>query len=342
MSYRFVSLLCLLLGSEVWALPLSLIQNRSAFSVNRAPDSAAINQERSHRSCGADSALPDDVRLYVEQREACDHFRGEPVEGEDEAALARLQFVHRQIFEKCHGTDAELARLRAFYANDHAVNSALANFEYPIESAGEVPGPPSDIDIAAEPTLQSGLYGALTLGVDRTNGMFSGVLQTNDPNCSLHLRGLLDRVDEPLRALAQTRREAFLGLHDSKLEARLVAGLDERGKATVWLRLDELPEGCKELNALSAANAKPLAQTESGAWVSVHWIGTERAYFHTEALASTRRKAYVTRGDMLRGYAQTEQFIEMEYVGANKRATRGWIRWEDLLAGATLGDGADP
>ena len=283
------------------------------------------------------------VRAYVERRQACDHFRGEPVEGEGEEALARLEFVQRQIFEHCSGTDAELARLRATYAKDPLLSKALADFEYPIETAGEVAGPPAEIDVAAEPTLQTGVYGALTLGVDAANGRFSGVVQTRDPSCSLRLHGLLDRIDEPLRAIAQTRRDALRDPQGSigVVEARLVAGLDDQGKATAWLRLDQLPDGCAELDAWSASAARPLAQTRSGSWISVHWISAERAYFHSEAQADTRRKAYVTRGDTLQGYAESAEFIELEFVGPNGRATRGWVNWMDVLPGLPLGDGAE-
>lgn len=317
MTQHFTLALCALLGGYAMAAELP---------ATRSTDSAE-----------------DLVRAYVEQRQACDHFRGEPVEGEGEAALERLEFVQRQIVEKCSGTDAELARLRATYANDPELIDALADFEYPIEAAGEVAGPPADIDIAAEPLLQSGVYGALTLGVDAVNGRFSGVVLNQDPACSLRLRGLLDRVDEPLRAIAQTRRDA---LRDPQgivgmVEARLVAGVNSHGDPTVWLRLDQRPEGCPELSAGSAAAAKPLAQTSPGSWTSVHWIGAERAYFHSEAKVGTRRKAYVTRSDMLRGYAETDEFIELEFVGSNGRATRGWISWMDVLPSLSLGDGAE-
>lgn len=283
------------------------------------------------------------VRAFIERREACDHFRGEPVEGEGAQALARLEFVHRQVFENCNGTDAELARLRAAYADDPVVSRALAVFEYPIEVGGEVAGPPSDIDLAAEPTLQSGVYGALTLGVDAANGAFSGAYQTHEASCSLRLRGLLDRVGQPLRAIAQTRRDALADAQSQigVVEARLVAGVDSRGKPTAWLRLDQLPDGCPELQALSAQVARPLAQTQSGTWISVHWIGAERAHFHGDAHPGTRRKAYVTRGDTLRGYAETAEFVELEFVAANGRATRGWVDWTDVLRSLSLGDGAE-
>ncbi len=290
------------------------------------------------------ATMPEEVRAFVEQREACDHFRGEPVDGEGEEALARLEFVQRQIFESCRGTDAELQRLRHAYADDSSLAKTLAAFEYPIETAGETDGADQDIDTAAESSLQSGVYGALVLGVDSANGRFSGVYQaTAQPECSLRLHGLMDRVDEPLRLAAQALRDARKDPEENigVVSGRLVAGVDVKGKPTAWLRLDQIPPGCAELNALSDAQAKPQQQTVPGAWISVHWTVTERAYFHTDPHASTVRKAYVVTGDTLRGYAETAEFIELEYIAPNGRATRGWINWMDVMPSLWLGDGAE-
>lgn len=318
MSHRFTLALTLILGSHAW--------------------SAGTADSTSAR---ADMQV---VRAYIEQREACDHFRGEPVEGEGAEALERLEFVQRQIVEKCTGTDAELARLRTTYAGDPALSAALAGFEYPIEAAGDVVGAEHAIDLAAEPTLQSGVYGALTLGVDSANGSFSGIYQASiDPGCSLRLRGLIDRVDEPLRAIAQTRRDALTDAQSNHgvVGASMVAGVDIHGNPTVWLRLDQPPTGCPELSALSTQVAKPLPQTSSGAFISTHWINADRAHFHSDPDASTRRKAYVTRGDSVRGYGETAEFIELEFVAPNGRSTRDWINWTDVLPSLSLGDGAE-
>lgn len=290
------------------------------------------------------ATMPDELRAFVERREACDHFRGEPVEGEGEEALARLEFVQRQIFESCSGTDAELQRLRRAYADDPAFRKALAAFEYPIETAGERAGPDSEIDIAAEQTLQSGVYGPLVLGVDSANARFSGVYHASgQPECSLRLHGLMDRVDEPLRVAAQVHRDAHRNPEENigVVSGRLVAGLDIKGTPTAWLRLDQIPQGCAALSGLSDAQAKPLPQTVSGEWISVHWTVTERAYFHTEPDASTARKAYVVSGDTLRGYGETAEFVELEFVAPSGRATKGWINWMDVMPSLWLGDGAE-
>lgn len=285
------------------------------------------------------TTLPPDVAAFVQQREACDHFRGEPVEGEGPEALARLEFVQRKIVEHCSGSDAVLLELRQRHAARPEAIAALDAFEYPIEDSLTVE---SDIDLAAEPTLQSGVYGPMTLGVDRRNGRFSGVLDAGAaPACKLRFSGLLDRVDEPLRVVAQTLEMAQQSNGPKTLTGRMVPGLDVHGKASAWLRLDVVPASCPALKTWVSEDTEALSQQAGGDWISVHWAAAGRAYFHSEADDSTRRKAYVLPGDVLRGYRETAAFLEAEFVAPNGRATRGWIPWSELMPGLSLGDGAE-
>lgn len=283
--------------------------------------------------------LPPEVAAFVQQREACDHFRGEPVEGEGPEALARLEFVQRKLIELCSGSDAALLELRERHAAQPAVMAALDAFEYPIEDDLTVQ---SDIDIAAEPTLQSGVYGPMTLGVDQANGRFSGVLDAGAaPACKLRFSGLMDRVDEPLRVVAQTLEMALSPDSSESLSGRMVPGLDVHGKPSAWLRLDVLPAACPAFAAIVGEQSMALSQQSSGNWISMHWAAPGRAYFHDEADERTRRKAYVLPGDGLRGYRETAAFLEAEYLAPNGRATRGWVSWSELMPELSLGDGAE-
>jgi hypothetical protein len=85
-------------------------------------------------AAGAAKPLPREVRTFIERREGCDHFRGEPVpEPEDDPEGARRKQIESALAKLCTGTDAELARLRARYRKDAAVTAALADFEDDIE-----------------------------------------------------------------------------------------------------------------------------------------------------------------------------------------------------------------
>ena len=77
---------------------------------------------------GGVSYVPPDVKAFKEQRDSCDHFRGEPVYSEE-----RRRFLVEMIEELCVGTDAELARLKEKYKDDKLVSELLSEYEIDIE-----------------------------------------------------------------------------------------------------------------------------------------------------------------------------------------------------------------
>jgi hypothetical protein len=78
----------------------------------------------------AESKLPADVARYVEQREGCDHFRGEVPDPPDEQ---RMKEIEREIRKLCTGTDKKLKQLKRKYAKNQAVLKRLNEFEEKIE-----------------------------------------------------------------------------------------------------------------------------------------------------------------------------------------------------------------
>jgi hypothetical protein len=73
---------------------------------------------------------PHEVRAFLDQREECDHFRGEPwPEGDDADAIARRKQLHKAMAKLCEGTDARLAELRTAYRDDAVISRVLAGFE---------------------------------------------------------------------------------------------------------------------------------------------------------------------------------------------------------------------
>jgi hypothetical protein len=78
----------------------------------------------------AEERLPSDVARYVEQREGCEHFRGEIPDPPDKQ---RRREVEREIRKLCTGTDKKLAQLKRKYARNQAVIQRLNEFEEQIE-----------------------------------------------------------------------------------------------------------------------------------------------------------------------------------------------------------------
>ncbi len=75
--------------------------------------------------------IPGDVANFIQRRDVCDHFRGEPYEGDPE----RRRFVEQQSNRYCTGTDRELAALRRKYSANPAVLDRLSGYETCIEAA---------------------------------------------------------------------------------------------------------------------------------------------------------------------------------------------------------------
>lgn len=72
--------------------------------------------------------LPKDVSNFIEQREACDHWRGEY--GYDEE---RQTDIDAAVCETCVGTDQRLAKLKQKYQGKKEIVNKLNEFESDIE-----------------------------------------------------------------------------------------------------------------------------------------------------------------------------------------------------------------
>lgn len=82
--------------------------------------------------CGTESptAIPAEVTVFIENRDTCDHLRGE-IPDRDQTSRARE--VADGLRKYCTGTDRELSRLRTKYASDRDIVSMLAGYESHIE-----------------------------------------------------------------------------------------------------------------------------------------------------------------------------------------------------------------
>lgn len=74
--------------------------------------------------------LPNDVRQFIAQRDACDHFRGELPDPEE---AERMREVTGQIEKHCRGTDGRLSTLKKKYGNNTNVKKRLNVYDEQIE-----------------------------------------------------------------------------------------------------------------------------------------------------------------------------------------------------------------
>ena len=103
-----------------------------AVDSSATPASECVPQEGERPGiCG----FPADVRDFVDMRDACDHWRGEPVpEHEDDPEEIRKKQIIDAINESCTGTDKRLAALKAAYAGDSHVLKLLDEYDVDVDS----------------------------------------------------------------------------------------------------------------------------------------------------------------------------------------------------------------
>ena len=87
----------------------------------------------SHASALTPPRLPSEVRAFIEERNLCDHFRGEPSEGDSPEEVERRQFLIDSLDIYCAGTDRRLAALKRRYKANPAVMRRLNEFEEHLE-----------------------------------------------------------------------------------------------------------------------------------------------------------------------------------------------------------------
>lgn len=73
--------------------------------------------------------IPREVKNFVAERNTCDHFRGEPFEGNSPEQIERREFIFDSLDIYCSGTEKRLAALKRRYKKNQAVMKQLNKFE---------------------------------------------------------------------------------------------------------------------------------------------------------------------------------------------------------------------
>jgi hypothetical protein len=85
------------------------------------------------------SKLPPEVEAFIRDRDLCDHFRGEPYEGNSPEQIKRRQFILESFEIYCPGTDRRLAALKKRYRDNAEVMKRLSRYEERIEGKDSAP-----------------------------------------------------------------------------------------------------------------------------------------------------------------------------------------------------------
>lgn len=183
---------------------------------------------------------------------------------------------------------------------------------------------------AASGQAKSGIYGNLTLGVDRTTltGVFSDARPGNGTedapqfSCLFVLRGVLTR--EPDGATKVTVW--------SPPDSATTSGTLTFEKDTAKLRLAGDPPGCAATGDKFASQAYEEPSVKDGKWSSVRLVSATKAEVRQAPVNGSSAKARLSKGDVVVIYRRIGPWLEGEDLNA-QRAVRGWLRESDLAPG---------
>jgi len=86
-----------------------------------------------------DASFPPEVKAFIADRDACDHFRGEPHEGNSSEQIERREFIFQSLEIFCPGTDRRLAALKKRYKDNREVMKRLNAYQEKIEQPSGAP-----------------------------------------------------------------------------------------------------------------------------------------------------------------------------------------------------------
>ena len=86
-----------------------------------------------------ESQLPPEVSDYIHERNLCEHFRGEPHEGDSPEQIERRKFIFESLEIYCAGTDRRLAALKRRYKDNSVVIEKLSIYEAHAEGSAKWP-----------------------------------------------------------------------------------------------------------------------------------------------------------------------------------------------------------
>jgi hypothetical protein len=178
--------------------------------------------------------------------------------------------------------------------------------------------------------------GDLVVAVDRKTGILTGYYHSGTGydestgesmfSCIFYIRG---------RAVGKSPYRIDTWFPDRSKADPVIAGRIAFSRSgaqhKVTITLDEEHGGCWNVQRFADPGGASFELDRMGSWTAVRVVSAPRAYFHAKAQANTRRKAYVTTGDMIRVSPQVAGWVHADYVGDEGPITSGWIREADLF-----------
>lgn len=171
--------------------------------------------------------------------------------------------------------------------------------------------------------LETGIYdNGLKLAFNPSTNVITGIFEnysgydnkTGDPafSCIFYIHGLLKD--------STSRIETYFPL--DKKDDLVIGKIKLIAKDKISIKLDDEHGGC--WNVMSFDDFTNFKLRENKIWIEIRYIAIEKAFFHSEKDQSTKRKAYVLKGDLVFIDKIDSEWVHCSYHG--KTVTTGWLK----------------
>jgi hypothetical protein len=176
---------------------------------------------------------------------------------------------------------------------------------------------------------RSGQYDELLIGIDQQKGILTGFYESTTgwdetakaPRffCSFYLYG----------ELKGDSFKIVTWYPGSDLDDSINGDLTFKPDGSVAVRLESEHGGCWNVNHF-ADKDRPSNHSldKPGSWTSVRVVKVRRAYFYNKPNDQNRRRAYLTKRDVIRVFSQMPGWVLAEY--GDEKISKGWIKESDL------------
>lgn len=114
------------------------------------------------------------------------------------------------------------------------------------------------------------------------------------------------------------------------LVAFLLTLLVASGLAYALIKSEDEPRK-KEEKKPAATNTPTILSPRQMDIMGEFRVSAARTYFHNEPNASTRRNAFLSKGDPVKGYDDLNGFIYTEFTNSRGQTSKGWLRKDQLI-----------
>jgi hypothetical protein len=176
---------------------------------------------------------------------------------------------------------------------------------------------------------RSGQYEELLIGTDPQTGVITGYYESatgwdekaKSPRfvCSFYLHGEMQGDSAKI----------VTWWPGDDAEDSINGDLTFKADGSVSVRLESEHGGCWNVNHF-ADKDNPSNHTldKAGSWTSVRLVKVRRAYFYNKPNEQNKRRAYLTKSNVIRVFNQSPGWVFAEY--GDERISKGWVKESDL------------